>query len=226
MDPYSLAIPIGFILLATVLCMLLIDSRWGWKQKLALIVIVPAFGLGVWASIGSYKGWPTTTEMPKKVMVFWTLVREPDPKNGDKGAIFIWALPYYEEGEAKSLNPLDYAGPSGEPRAYKLKYSRPLHAGLEDAKPTMGQGEPVVLELGEEPPPSGESKSRSTGTEEAEPSEGVVAPREENPTVYPEQTTPREFQHGGSGAVSEEPAREFKLYKLPPSQAPRKNPEH
>jgi hypothetical protein len=145
MDPHSLAIPIGFILLAGVLCLLLIDSHWRWKWKLALILIVPAFGLAVWSALSSYKGWPTTEKAPKKVIVYSVMIREPDPEHGGGGAIFILAKPF-EEKKAGSLNPLKYATPGGEPRLYQMPYTRPLHEELDQAKDALQEGRLVVLE--------------------------------------------------------------------------------
>lgn len=169
MDPHALAIPLGFILLSAVLCLLLIGSKWKWWQKLLLIVTVPSFGLAVWSSLGSYKGWPTTAAPPEKALVYWVLVREPEPARGDPGAIFVWLTPV-EEDASGSLNPLDYDSPGGEPRAYKLPYSRSLHQATETAKNIIGRGQPAVLELheprGEEPPGDGEER------EGGRPSEG------------------------------------------------------
>jgi len=146
MDRYTLAIPLAFILLSAVLCLLLIGSKWAWWQKLALIVIVPGFGLVLWNALGSYKGWPSTDAIPEKSLIYWGLVREPEPKKGDEGAIYIWLMPL--DGKIDiPLNPLEYISPGNEPRAYALPYTRRMHEALEAAKAMTREGRPAVLDL-------------------------------------------------------------------------------
>ena len=214
MDPNSLAIPFAFILLSAVLCLLLIGSKWRWWQKLALIVIVPAFGLIVWSSIESYKGWPTAAEPPGRSLVHWVLVREPDPARNDPGAIYVWLSPLDEETSSR-LNPLDYDSPPGDPRSYKLPYSRSLHKGMQRAKGMISQGRPVVLDL------RGKGKGENGDGEggEGEPGEGGEGEgsgAEGGPSG-----------HGGPpGYRYGEDRTDFKIYELPPAQPPRKQPEH
>lgn len=145
-DPNALAIPIAFILLTVLLCLILIGSKWQWWQKLALIVIVPAFGLAVWPAIASYKGYPTTAQPPRKSLILSVVVREPVPASRNPGAIFLWLIPF-DRKASKGLNPLVYAPRRGDPRAFELPYSRSLHQGLDEAKGLIRQGRPVVLDL-------------------------------------------------------------------------------
>lgn len=207
MDPKSLAIPLAFILLAAVLCLLLIGSKWKWWQKLALIIIVPSFGLVVWASLGSYKGWPTTSDPPEKSLVCWMLVREPDLARGDPGAIFLWLVPYDEKKTA--LNPLAYSSPGDEPRAYALPYSRSLHKGLDRVKGVIKEGRPVVLDLSG--PPQGEDGTESED-DSVQGSGGDAGPGGQGGRT-PHHGDPNR-SHG------------FNIYPLPPPHPPQKMPEH
>jgi hypothetical protein len=211
MDPGTLAIPLAFILLAAVLCLLLIGSKWKWWQKLALIVIVPSFGLVVWSAIASYKGWPTTSDPPKKSLIFWMLIREPDPAHGDKGGIYLWLLPI-DEKASPSVNPLDYSSPAGEPRAYKLPYSRSMHAGLDRAKALMREGQPVVLDF------DGKNGSNGAEGEGGEPGDGTG--------VGTDDGTDGPNGSGRPGYGGDPNRRDFRIYQLPPPQPPRKIPEH
>lgn len=202
MDPRTLAIPVAFILLAAVLLLLLIGSKWNWWQKLLLIVVVPTFALAVWSSLGSYKGWPTDSEPPRKAMIFWVLVREPEP-GGDPGAVYLWLRSMDEKSDA-SLNPLDYVSRGGEPRAYLLPYSRLLHKGADRARGLLKDGKPVVIEFGRKGGRSGEGDGEGEGNGDGD---GEGGP-------------------GGPEGYGVEPGREdFKIYELPPPQPPRKLPE-
>ena len=144
MDPKLLVIPIGFILLAAVLCWQLADARGPWPLRLMTVVLVPAFGLSIWSAMPSYKGWPTSDPPPEKALFLWSAVREPNPFTGDPGAIYVWLVPLPGES-TKSANPLGYEPARQEPRAYRLTYSRPTHQMVEGAMGAVQQGRPVVF---------------------------------------------------------------------------------
>jgi hypothetical protein len=211
MEPRTLAIPIAFILLAATLCLLLIGSKWKWWQKLALIVIVPSFGLAVWASLSSYKGWPTTERPPTKSLVYWTLIREPDPKHGDPGAIYVWVKPL--DGAKAAPNPLGYVPPDGEPRAYRLPYSRELHFGLQSAQRAIQEGRPIVLDLsdatqgpqGGNAPPGDPTGDGPEGGLDGEP-------------------RPNHGQGQSHAPPGDEGFHGARLYELPPPHPPEKEP--
>ena len=223
MELYTLAIPIAFILLAAVLCLLLIGSKWKWWQKLALIVIVPAFGLVVWGAISSYKGWPAVEKLPTKSLVYWMLIREPNSKSGDPGAIYVWVKPL---ASVRARNPLEYAGPRDEPRAYKLRYSRQLHSGLQSAQSAMRDGRPIVLDLteatGDTVPNGAPTHGADEHTSQQRSGDGPEA------GISSEAGAPASSGHGTHTRPSaDEPNRftGFKIYELPPSHSPTKMPE-
>lgn len=139
MELSSLAIPFGFIVLAAILCWLFIGGIIRWWIKLLTVIAVPAYGLAVWSSLATYKGWATSDVPPEKAVMFWVEVREPNEMRNDEGAVFVWLLP--DKG-AKPDNPLAYIPEHGEPRAYRLKYSRKLHekaASAQEAIRMTGQ---------------------------------------------------------------------------------------
>lgn len=204
MDPKSLAIPLAFIMLAAVLCWQLIGAKGKWWLKLIAIVVVPGFGLAVWGSIGSYKGWPTNDGPPEKAVVIATSVREPDPKTGDPGAIYVWLMPL--EPITGGSNPLGYASPGGEPRAYKFPYTRPGHEMAEGAERSIRMGRPVAFER--------------TAPQPANPGGGEEG-NEETKDVDAPQGVPPPGTPGGSGR--HEPGVEFKMYEFPTPSRPRKD---
>lgn len=197
MDTRNLAIPFAFILLAAVLCFVLIDpKRWRWWLKLPLVVLVPAFGLIVWSSIASYKGWPTTAELPEKSLVISGIVREPEPARDDPGSIYLWLVPF--DGTS-SFNPLDYSAPRGEPRSHKLPYSRSLHKAVDQAMGMIREGKPVVLDRG--------GKPRGQGGGEGEPGEGAEGSGDGTGGGRPGYGYDRDRQ-------------DFQVYELPPPRPP------
>ncbi len=145
MEDRTLAIPIAFILLAALLCWMLIGAKGKWWLKLATILIVPGFGLAVWGSISSYKGWPTASEPPEKALLVGGIVREPDAKKDDPGAIYLWLIPLKGDGHS-NLNPLDYVSSGAEPRSYKLPYTRQLHDAVNDAQAAEKDGRPMLFQ--------------------------------------------------------------------------------
>ncbi len=202
MDPKALAIPLAFIMLAAILCWQLIGAKGKWWLKLLAIVVVPGFGLAVWGSIASYKGWPTTDEPPEKALLLSSAVREPDPKTGDPGAIYVWLMPLKDTGTA--LNPFDYVSPGGEPRAFKFPYSRPSHEMLVGAEQALKDGKPIVFERGEKGMAGGQEGESGEDAESGESADGVP-PGEGRPG-----TRPRPGEGG------------FKVYELPTPAPPRK----
>lgn len=194
----TLAIPLAFILLAALMCWQIIGTKGSWRAKLAAIILVPAFGLAVWASMPSYFGWPTTAGLPDKGLFVWADVREPDQRTGDKGVIYVWLVPMDDAPDGK--NPLGYAKPKGAPRAYRLPYSRRSHEMLERAKRSTASGHQVVIE----PTENGEEG------EEGEGSDGDSAGSEQG------------SGRPGTGTQGDDIG--IRAYELPPPSMPPKNP--
>ncbi|MEY4723331.1 MAG: hypothetical protein RLZZ324_844 [Candidatus Parcubacteria bacterium] len=144
MNAHTLAIPIAFVLLATVVCLALIRAAWKWTLKLALILVVPTFGLAVWHAVGSYPGWPARDKPPPQSVVYDSIIMEPQAEN--PGAIFMWVVPLASKG-TPAYNPLEYLPDGIEPRAYRLPYSRKLHEQLQKAKDMRKRGRAPVLDL-------------------------------------------------------------------------------
>jgi len=189
---------------ALTVCWMLIGAKGKWWLKLATILIVPGFGLAVWASIASYKGWPTTDEPPEKAVLVWGIIHEPDPKHGDPGSIYLWLTPLQKEGDT-ALNPLDYVSGGGEPRSYKLPYTRQLHDALSGAQAAAKDGRPMMF-----------SRNPKRGGERG----GRPRNREEDATEGDESAT-----SGGAGGNARGDGEQFQFYDLPLPTSPRKEPE-
>lgn len=139
----SIAIPLGFAVLAGVLCWYLTYTKGRWPLKLCLIALLSGFGLEVWSALDSYSGWPAREELPRRSLLIAAIMREPNPATRDPGAIFVWVQPLVDGNP----DPFEYRPVSGEPRAYRLPYSRPTHEQMSQALQAMSQGgRPIVLE--------------------------------------------------------------------------------
>lgn len=206
MDPNTIPIPIAFIILSAVLCWLVISLKGKWWIKLILILIVPSYGLLVWKSIPSYQGWATSAEIPEKGLFLQGMVREPEPNEGDPGAIYVWLLPLSSEvTDVQTF--LDYRGKMGEPRAYKLPYTRGMHQAVLKAQSMSAKGKPAVMQRGGKP-----------GKGEGQPGEG-------EPGEGQEGQEGSEGQPGRPGGGYGGHEQDVQVYELPPPTPPKKNPE-
>jgi len=118
---------IAFALLVNVALLLwfVIGAKGYWWIKVPVIAVTLFLSIGIWSSVNDLLGWATSEPMPEKFQVHWIVIDEPNSKEGDPGAIFVWAT---------DLNPqpsdwwiFHSMDDSGEPRAHKMPYSRQLH---------------------------------------------------------------------------------------------------
>ena len=118
---------------AVLLLSLNIASLWRWPIKAAAIVITSGLFVGTYVAIGAMIGWPSTDRLPSRASFLASRIVEPDNFTGDPGVIFVWLQGIDE----KNL-------PVGEPRAYKIAYSRAVAKDVVEAQRLRGQGRDVV----------------------------------------------------------------------------------
>lgn len=151
----TLAIPLAFLAISAILLWCVIDTKRHWFWKLILIIAVPMSCLLIWRSVESYRGWPTTEPLPQKFVLLWNEVREPDPKTGSEGAIYVLAGNVETEED--------------EPRLYKVEYSRKFHEQLESAnKAARRGGGPIVFERNNQNQGSGDDSESGEGERQGE----------------------------------------------------------
>jgi hypothetical protein len=127
-------IAIGFALVGGLLLWFVIGSRGRWWIKLPTIVVTSLFTFIVWHALDSFSGWPTAQMPPPRALMLGSSVDEPR-------AIYVWLLVPSAPG------PLEYRPDGGEPRAYRLPYSRELHEQVDRASKLASKGQPVELEV-------------------------------------------------------------------------------
>ena len=129
----------AYIIVALLLVSLNLYTRWSWRVKAALVVIVSAFYLVTYFSLPPLLGWPADETLPKRFNLVAVYVQEPDKSTGAEGEIFLWATDMAK-------------GPRGaEPRAYRVPFSGELHQKVVEAGNKMRKGLPQLGELSEEP---------------------------------------------------------------------------
>jgi hypothetical protein len=125
-------IAIGFALLGSLLLWFVIGSRGVWWLKLPAIVATMGFTFVVWQALDSFSGWPTDGTPPRRALLLSSEVDEPN-------AIYLWVIGN-EAGGA-----LGYRPGATEPRAYRVPYTRELHAEIDRANQLAKQGRRVEI---------------------------------------------------------------------------------
>lgn len=115
-----LQLGIAFALLAFLLVVLCLATRWSWPVKAALVVAVSTFYLFAHESFRTVAGWPAEDELPRKFVFLSAVFDEPSPGRGHHGAIYLW------------VNPMKDDKPLELPRQFKLPYEKDLHRILSD----------------------------------------------------------------------------------------------
>lgn len=122
---------IAYASLAALLLALLIRLSMPRWAKIAAILLMNVFYVGVFFSSQGLVGWSSATAVPARFQLLWSRVVEPNPSRGLPGAIHLWV-------EALDENNL----PSGEPRAFVLPYSSALAGKVSLAQSEIQKGKP------------------------------------------------------------------------------------
>ena len=138
----SIAIPIGFLIIATILLWFFINTKGKLWIKIILTLVAGYYSLVTWCSLSSYAGWPTDTELPNEFVVHWMTVQEPNKKTQDPGAIYVW-ITSAELSDNTIWNFLGYKPGRPEPRIYKLPYSVSMHEKAEQVRGLLKKGKVV-----------------------------------------------------------------------------------
>ena len=78
-NPFNtVGLSVMFILFAVLILWSIIGARGWWWLKVPVIAGTLYFGLAVWYSVDSHLGWATYHDPPRKFMVEWMVVDEPD----------------------------------------------------------------------------------------------------------------------------------------------------
>ena len=126
-----LAISAAYVVLGVLLLALGLSSRFAWWVKAAAIVVTSVFFVEMFFATKDLLGWPRTGQLPARFQLLWVRVVEPDLRNSNPGAIYLWI----EEVDDNNV-------PDGVPRSYRLPYTRPLADRSAKAREEIMKGKP------------------------------------------------------------------------------------
>ena len=145
-----MSIPFAFFILSSLLLWLVIGAKGHWLIKASVISFVLYFCVSIDFSLENLLGWPSGQPLPDKFQVHWVEIREPDKKTKEQGAIYVWATnssEFYKKDGLNDWRKLFMSFQSydpGEPRAYRLSYSKEDHKKAQQAIELIKGGSKVV----------------------------------------------------------------------------------
>jgi hypothetical protein len=193
----TFAIPLTFIIIATLALWIIVGSKGWWLLKAATIVVVSVFCVFLWRSLDDLQGWPTNDPIPNKFEVKWITVNEPNKKTDSPGAIYVWLKDLEPEKTSHSWYlTTKHKNVNDEPRLHKMPYTRERHEQAMKIQAKIGKGGKFMAQKskggigegsGQHKGPKGQSKGKGKG-----------------------------------GGGMSEGGDEFKFYELPPPSYPEK----
>jgi hypothetical protein len=116
----------------------LVFSRWPMWGKGLLVAAVTGLYFAGEVAIGQAWGWPARQTLPERFVLLAAVIDEPTKKS--EGALYVW------------VHPIEGDKPGKEPRAYRLPYSKDLHALLNEGLKKARQG---ISQMGTSEPKRG-----------------------------------------------------------------------
>lgn len=124
----SLALAYVFLLFLVLLAVLKSELAVGLKFVLAGLCL--GFYLWHYLALKQHLGWPASIQVPDRFELIDSYTVEPDLKNDEIGAVYLW------------LRDLDREG--APPRSIRLPYQRQLHRQVDDTLRKQRAGERFV----------------------------------------------------------------------------------
>ena len=134
----TLTLSLCFAVLALLCVLALLWSRWpGWLKGLLVAGLV---GFFFYADevVHKLSGWPSPDALPERFTLLAVVIEE--PTNKTSGALYLW------------VNAIDNGKPLALPRAYRLGYTKDLHALLNEGMKKARNG---VTQMGTAEPKQG-----------------------------------------------------------------------
>lgn len=130
----SAGLIVSYAILAVLLLVMVLYTRFHWALKSAVVVLVAVYLPVSYFTLVDAFGWPTYGHLPDRFRLVGAEVYEPDKSQGTPGEIYLWVT---------ALS--DRAG-RAPPRAYKIPYSPVLHTKISEAEKGLNAG---VEQMGE-----------------------------------------------------------------------------
>lgn len=128
----------AYVALVFLTALALAFSPWNRSAKLAIVLAVTALYFVAERQLQDVWGWASRDALPERFVLLAAVVEEPSKTS--EGALYVW------------VNALGQGKPEREPRAYRLPYSKDLHALLNEGLKKIRQG---VTQMGTAEPKAG-----------------------------------------------------------------------
>lgn len=120
----------AYVFLLFLVLLAILKSEVGAGSKLFLIVLSLGFYLWHYDALQQYPGWPADDALPARFELISSYTVEPDIRNNEDGAIYIWVR--------------DIGADRAMPRSYRLPYKRSLHRKVDDTLRRQREGDRFV----------------------------------------------------------------------------------
>jgi hypothetical protein len=127
-----------YVALAAAAAIALVFSAWPRWAKALLVLGVTALYFQAERAFDSVWGLPSGQSLPERFVLLAAVIEE--PARDRPGALYVW------------VNPLENGKPAREPRAFRLPYSKDLHALLDEGMKKVRQG---ISQMGSAEPKTG-----------------------------------------------------------------------
>ncbi|MBU6437646.1 MAG: hypothetical protein KGQ77_08970 [Betaproteobacteria bacterium] len=134
----STALTLGFALLALLVVLALVWSHWPVWLRTLLVIAVTGFYFWADDAVHGAWGWPSADALPERFVLLAAVIDE--PAKSHEGALYVW------------VNAIEDGKPQAQPRAYRLPYSKDLHALLNEGLKKARQG---ITQMGTTEPRTG-----------------------------------------------------------------------
>lgn len=134
----TLTIILTLAALAALCVFALLWSRWPRWLKTLLVLGVTVFIFWANDTVHGIWGWPSSDALPERFVLLAVVIEEPTKTTS--GNLYVW------------VNALEDGKPAAQPRAYKLPYTKDLHALLNEGMKKVRQG---VSQVGSSKPKHG-----------------------------------------------------------------------
>ena len=122
----TLAVVLSFVVLVLLCTLALVWSRWPVWLRGLLVLGVTVFYFFADSVLHGLSGWPSADAMPERWVLLAAVIEEPGAKT--QGALYLW------------VNAIENGKPVTEPRAFRLPYTKDLHALLNEGMKKTRQG--------------------------------------------------------------------------------------
>jgi len=139
---------IAFMIIASILVYLLINSKMHIILKVILITLAIWYSLILWHTPPKFMGWPApVSEIPEQSRILCYIVDEPKPNN--PGGIYLWTI-VQDTSKPTLIDQLDPSTAFGfkytsAPRQYIIPYDRSFHKLLIQMSMGLAPGQFIEL---------------------------------------------------------------------------------